>query len=331
MRRFVLLPPAAVTLLALLLAAPAIAGQLGVTVSPGGLLQFTPANVTVNPGDQVFWIWQGSGHTVTSGTAGTAAGDGTFRSSTSANLSGDAFFWKSAASGTFQYYCFPHFGFNMKGAIAINPAGSSSVADFRITEVEFAVGGGQRVQISNLGTNLDFIDMFRVTSQSGASVALPVNAIAIGAGSSVTLHLGASGTNDATNVFVPAAPTLTAAGSFALYVPNTTTGPGGSTAPASLTDANQMVDYVEWGTPGQAASPNRSTAVSANFWGPTDVVNVTDLPNGGLNYSISFCGLRGQYGATFWNKTTPNFGAGPICTTASRPSTWGRIKSLYRQ
>lgn len=331
MRRTAFLPPAALSLLALVLAGSAFAGQARVGVATGGLLQFTPASLTVNPGDQVFWIWQFPGHSVTSGTTGTSAGDGNFRSSTSSNGSGTAFFWKSAASGSFPYYCFPHFAFNMKGTVSINPSGTSNVADFRITEVEFgAAGGADRVQISNLGTNLEFFDMFRITSQAGASVTIPTGAITIGVGSSVTLHLNASGTNDATNVYLPTAPELPTAGSFAIYIPNTTSALDGSSAPASLTDANQMVDYVEWGAPAQSGMPNHDTAVAALLWPASDVVNVTDLPNGGLGYSISFCGQRGQHGASFWSKTTPNFGAGPLCSTAALPTTWGRLKALYR-
>ena len=90
------------------------------------------------------------------------------------------------------------------------------------------------------------------------------------------------------------------------------------------------MDYVEWGTSGQVAQPNRATAVSAGVWPSGDVVDVTDLPNGGQGYSISFCGTSANHGATFWSKTTPNFGSGIICSTSARTATWGRIKSLYR-
>jgi hypothetical protein len=219
----------------------------------------------------------------------------------------------------------------MKGTLVINPAGTSDVADFRITEVEFgAAAGHDRVQITNLGTNLEFIDLFRISYQNGVTVTLPANNIPVGAGSALTIHLNASGTNNSTNLFFPAAPELGTAGSFAIYVPNTTSGAGGSTAPAALTDPNQMADYVEWGVGGQGAQPNHATAVSASLWPSTDVVDITDLPNGGLGYSISFCGTRANRGASFWSKTTPNFGTGLLCTSAARYSSWGRLKALYR-
>ena len=151
----------------------------------------------------------------------------------------------------------------------------------------------------------------------------------MGAGSAVTLHFNVSGTNNANNLYFPAMPELGTQGSFALYVPNSTS--TGSTAPASLTDPDQMIDYVEWGTPGQAAQPNRTTAVSAGFWGSGDAVN-TDalLPGGGAGYSISFCGARTDHGAASWEISTPNFGTAARCLTPTRNPTWGRIKALYR-
>jgi plastocyanin len=327
MRRNFLCRSAAAALLILLCFAPAHAGQAVVTVG-GASTTFVPSTVTVNPGDQVIWLWAGGSHTVTSGNDGSLAGTGIFRSGTSTQSTG-AFFWKVTGVTPIPYYCVPHFGFGMTGTVNINPSGTASVADFRITEVEFgAASGADRVQISNLGNDLSFLDLFRVTPNSTATT-LGTN-IFLGAGSSLTLHLNASGTNDATNLYLPGVPDLGAAGSFALYVPNTTSGGTGSTAGASLTDANQIVDYVEWGTAGQGAQPNRTTAVSAGLWPTGDVVDVTDLPNGGAGYSLSFCGLHTEHGASHWSKSRPNFGANPLCTTEARASTWGRLKALYR-
>ena len=326
MRRNFLCRTAAAALLILVCFAPAHAGQTVVTVGGGGFT-FTPSTVTVNPGDQVIWLWAGGGHTVTSGNDGSSNGSGVFRSGTGPQSTG-AYFWKVTGTTPVSYYCMPHFPV-MTGTVNINPSGTAVVADFRITEVEFAgAAGADRVQITNLGNDFSILDLYRVTPNSTATT-LGAN-IFLGAGSSLTLHLNTSGTNDATNIYVPSVPDLGAAGSFAIYVPNTTTGPGGSLAPASLTDPNQMVDYVEWGSSGQAAQPNRTTAVSALLWPTGDVVDVTDLPSGGAGYSISFCGLRTDRGASFWSKTHPNFGTGLICSTATRTSTWGRLKALYR-
>jgi plastocyanin len=327
MRRSFLHRSAAAALLTLAVFASAHAGQVRVDVGTGGF-SFAPATITVNPGDQVVWIWASGGHTVTSGTDGSTNGSGVFRSGTSTLSPTAAYFWKVTGTTAVPYYCVPHFGFGMKGTININPAGTASVADFRITEVEFAGAGGQdRVQISNLGGDLSFLDLYRVTPSS--TVTTLGTGIFLGAGSSLTLHLNASGTDDANNLYLPGVPDLGTAGSFAIYVPNTTTGPGGSLAPASLADANQMVDYVEWGIAGQAAQPNRTTAVTAGLWPTGDVVDITDLPAGGTGYSIAFCGSHTDHGASFWQKARPNFG-GTLCTTAAHTSTWGRLKALYR-
>jgi hypothetical protein len=71
--------------------------------------------------------------------------------------------------------------------------------------------------------------------------------------------------------------------------------------------------------------------VAASYWPAGDVVDVTGLPNGGLGYSLSYCAntCSGR-GAACWNISNPNFGNGPLCTTPTRRSTWGRVKALYR-
>ena len=164
------------------------------------------------------------------------------------------------------------------------------------------------------------------SSPSGSVTCFGLTAIVL-AGSSITLHLNASGTNNPTHLYFAAHPELPAEGSFALYVPNTSS--SGSTSPASLTDPDQLVDYVEWGTPGQTAAPNRSVAESAGLWPTGDVVNTTgQIP--GPGYSISFCGAATDRGATHWQISAPNFGNTALCTTPTKSATWGRIKTLYR-
>lgn len=320
---------AAFAAVAVLFVSPARAGQERVAVGAGGN-SFTPSTITVNAGDHVIWVWQSGGHTVTSGNpnAPTPTGDGLFRSSTSGIAASSRFSWKSTAVNSYSYYCLPHAP-GMAGIVNVVASGAD-VADFRITEVEFAgAGGADRVQISNLGTDSGFIDFFRMSWVSASTQTITNTNVFVGAGSAITLHFNVSGTNNATNLFFPAMPELGTQGSFALYVPNSTS--TGSTAPASLTDPDQMIDYVEWGTPGQAAQPNRTTAVSAGFWGSGDAVN-TDalLPGGGAGYSISFCGARTDHGAASWEISTPNFGTSARCLTPTRNPTWGRIKALYR-
>ena len=315
LRRSAVLPAlAALAALLLSLGSPARAGQVRVLVGSGGLT-FLPATATVNAGDHVIWQWSSSPHTVTSGdpNAATPTGDGLFRSSTSGIASGSRFSWKSGAVGSHPYYCLPHAP-DMAGVVNVVASGAV-VADFRITEVEYAgASGADRVQISNLGTAGGFVDFFRMSWVTATTQTITNTNVAVAAGAALTLHFNASGTNTATDLFFPAMPELGTQGSFALYVPNSTS--TGSTSPASLADATQILDYVAWGTPGQAAEPNETTAVSAGFWATSDAVNTdAQLPAGGAGYSISFCGARTDHGASFWKISRPNFGTSARCLT----------------
>ena len=186
------------------------------------------------------------------------------------------------------------------------------------------------MQVANLGDASGPLGFYRVSSQSGVSTFIDANPVLLAPGERVTLHLGAGGTSTATDVFLPVAAALGSAGSFALYVPNNTTAVEGSSNPGSLTDSNQMVDYVAWGSPGQPTQPNEVTATYTGKWAAGTAVDVTSLPNGGAGYSISFCGGPKDRGVTFWNISTPNFGTAAACSTPARPTTWGRVKLLYR-
>jgi hypothetical protein len=226
------------------------------------------------------------------------------------------------------YFCDAH---AVGTTFFVTPIGTTAVADMRITEVEFAGSGGvDRVEIANLGNATGSLGYFRLSSQTGVSTRIDVNPITLAPGDRVTLHLGVVGTSTATDVFVPLAAGLESAGSLALYVPNNTTAAEGSSIPGSLTDSNQMIDYVEWGAPGQPAPPNEFTAASTGKWAIGTVVDVSALADGGAGYSISFCGTRSSRGVSFWQISRPNFGAGVLCSTPTSASTWGRVKVLYR-
>src|SRR6267142_2096211 len=57
---------------------------------------------TVNQGDFVIWTWVGSGHTVTSGTTGSIAGDGIFNSDPAGGThsAGTVFAWQTDRPGS---------------------------------------------------------------------------------------------------------------------------------------------------------------------------------------------------------------------------------------
>ena len=83
---------------------------------------FSPATVTVNPGDTVRWVRTGGNHTVTSGSVCTP--DGSYFDSP-LNLANPQFVWTvpaSAAGATIPYYCTVHCIFGMTGAITVTGA-----------------------------------------------------------------------------------------------------------------------------------------------------------------------------------------------------------------
>lgn len=307
------------------------AGQVRVTVGYLGQSVLFPSAVTVSPGDHVVWVWGAAGHTVTSGTTGNATGDGTFRSASLFNPSLTGFAWKVAGSDSVPYYCFPHWGLAMKGVIRIAAPGTEPIADFRITEVEFAGAGGvDRVQITNLGTATGYLGRYRISFQNGVAFTYTADPVMVAVGGSIRVVINFGGSSNQTIFYTPTGTQLASAGSFALFVPNSTDYGAGSTHPGSLIDPDQLVDYVEWGTAGQAAQAYRGLAETAGLWPPGDVVDVSDLPAGGAGYSISFCGSSGERGTGYWAKTRPNFGTSPRCATPLLHSSWGRVKALYR-
>jgi plastocyanin len=95
-----------------------------VTVGPGGALQFSPSTLTISAGDTVMWMWDSSGHTVNSGT--TIEGDGLFCSPNNsgcgnnpASNAGAVYSHTFTETGTFPFFCRPHFSLGMRGTITV--------------------------------------------------------------------------------------------------------------------------------------------------------------------------------------------------------------------
>ena len=82
------------------------AATVDVAVGPNFELVFSPASVTIHPGDTVRWTWGSNGHTTTSGSPGMPNGiwDSGLRSQ------GATFTHTFNSAGTFPYYCTPHGG-----------------------------------------------------------------------------------------------------------------------------------------------------------------------------------------------------------------------------
>lgn len=297
-------------LLAVCLAGAAHGGQVRVNVNSN---DFTPQSVTINPGDHVVWIWQSGIHSVTSGNDGSIGGSGIFNSGTLNTNTSPAFSWKSGSPAAIPYYCIPHFSLGMIGDITVSAA-SAPVSDFRISEVQFNVVGGQDlIEIANLGAATGNLGRYRISVANGVAVSLPANVTVAASGGRIVIHANASGTNTATDIFLPTLPDLPTNGSVTLYVPNTV-------APA-LTNTATILDFVQWGAGGQ---PNEATAVSAGFWGTGQAI--TGVAAG---HSIELC--SSAHGLGSWAEVaTPNFGLNGNCATPAATTTWGSIKTLYR-
>ena len=94
-----------------------------VMVGQGGLT-FTPARLTIDVGDTVHWIWATGGHSVVSGTAGSADNQFCSPSDTGCDnpplSNADATYHHTFANtGTFPYYCSAHFFLGMTGTITV--------------------------------------------------------------------------------------------------------------------------------------------------------------------------------------------------------------------
>lgn len=318
MRKVIIGPVAAALLISSLLPPAARAGQVRVNVSS---FVFTPRAVNCNLGDHVVWVWTSGSHTSTSGDSTVPTPDGRWDSGLQSGASpsnGATFNWKSTGAGTFIYYCDPHALTGMAGRAIVASSGIS-VSDFRISEVLYnAAAGSQLIEITNVGGAAGNLGRYRLSTAAGVATSVALNDVTVAAGATITIHPTASGTNTATDLFLLAMPALPASDALSLYVPNTK--PGAT----ALTDPNQIIDFVQWGAGGGA---NEATAVGAAFWGSGDFV--ADVAAG---HSIEYCDVPLRHGATHWfDNPTPNFsGAANNCLTPVRPSSWGRIKALYR-
>lgn len=291
---------------------------------------FTPRYASLNLGDHAVWVWDNTPHTVTQGdtadvpvtpTPGAAlfnSGDAAI--SGSSGPTSATYTWKVTQTGLVEYYCIPHWP-SMIGGLDVVASGSSAGSDFRITEVQYNVAGNaDLIEITNLGATGD-IGMYRLkVSGMGASASLIRNGsgktLPVAAGAKFVIHVGVAGVNDANNLYLSGIAGLPdGAGSVALYAPNAVN--------TSLALSSMVIDYVAWGSGSQE---NETAAVGASMWTAGNNVGVVAAGS-----SIEFCGQSGQYGAARWYENpTPNFGGADNCLTPTTPTTWGRIKVLYK-
>jgi plastocyanin len=90
-----------------------------VEVGAGGGMFFSPETVTIAPGDTVQWTWNGAfSHSVTSGDNGMS--DGVFDGGI--HIAPFTFSFTFPNSGTFPYFCGPHYAMGMTGIVRVVPS-----------------------------------------------------------------------------------------------------------------------------------------------------------------------------------------------------------------
>ncbi|WP_110986426.1 plastocyanin [Acaryochloris thomasi] len=102
-------------------ASPALANTVSVEMGQGGMLAYSPAEVTISPGDTVhFDVGLAGPHNVVFDSAN-SAGEASSLSHNALEMSGgfDVSFPADATAGEYAYYCEPHRGAGMVGKIVV--------------------------------------------------------------------------------------------------------------------------------------------------------------------------------------------------------------------
>src|SRR5262249_15029479 len=108
---------APVAFVALFASGRALAANVDVNVA---CCTFSPASVTIDAGDTVTWHYTDmvTAHTVTSGTGPSDPAMGALFNAPSDSMH-LAFIYQFNTSGTFPYFCMPHFPLGMRGTVNV--------------------------------------------------------------------------------------------------------------------------------------------------------------------------------------------------------------------
>ncbi len=93
-------------------------GEVTIAVGPGSSNNFDPVAVHVDPGTKIIWEWEGPGHNV-------QAEDGQFKSEIKSE---GTFEYTADEEGVIPYFCQPHKGMGMLGALAVGEVPHKSPA-----------------------------------------------------------------------------------------------------------------------------------------------------------------------------------------------------------
>jgi len=130
----------------------------------GGAFGFAPPAVWVDPGTEVTWEWTGNGgsHNVV------AQSGGDFRSGDPTGEAGATFSQTFDDTGIVTYYCDPHQGMGMKGAVVVGEPDSSGTATRASQNYSFQAASFDAYWYSlyNMSTNI---------AMSGNGVPFPLN------------------------------------------------------------------------------------------------------------------------------------------------------------
>jgi len=124
---------------------------------------FTPANLTIEVGDEVVWTNIGGNHNVNGTLATFPSNPEGFGNSVG---SGWTFSHTFTLQGTYDYHCDPHASFGMTGVITVNES-ANSIEDLSITNFTIYPNPNKgQFSIVNEGVNGNYlIELFDVTGK----------------------------------------------------------------------------------------------------------------------------------------------------------------------
>jgi hypothetical protein len=188
-------------------------------------------------------------------------------------------------------------------------------ADVRISEIlanPFGDNfGRQQVELQNFGTTAIDISGWRISNEFD-NLTFP-EGMALNTGEILVVHIAADGTNSDSDIYTGDSwPMLgLSQGSFALY------GPTGN-----FDDPGVMVDFVEWGAGDQLGE---TVAAEAGLWPAGDFVPLTSEGN-----SMQLCNRQVTGPGSWLEGHGDTIGGVNNCSTQVTPSTWGKVKNIYR-
>ncbi|WP_134672053.1 plastocyanin/azurin family copper-binding protein [Halorussus marinus] len=93
-----------------------------VTVGPGGDLVFEPAEIEIQPGTTVKWVWDSDNHNVVADSTPEGADwEGTEGGDSETYNTGHEYSHTFEVEGDYEYYCTPHRSAGMVGTITVSP------------------------------------------------------------------------------------------------------------------------------------------------------------------------------------------------------------------